>query len=378
VLRVLLLIKGLGPGGAERLLVHQARCGADDIAYEVAYLVPGKDQLVGELAEAGVSSSCLGAASSVDPRWLVRLRRRLGQGDVDVVHVHSPLVASGTRLVVRALPARRRPALVYTEHNRWEQYEPLTRHLNHLTYGLDDWQLAVSGGVRDSIHRSRRARVQVLVHGIDVAAVAAGAAGRDEVRASWGVGPETVVVGTVANLRTEKAYPDLVDAAGRVVAASPGREVVFVAIGQGPLEAEIGAAVRSSGLGDRFRLLGYRPDATSLMAGFDLFVLASHHEGLPVALMEAQALGLPVVATAVGGVPEAVEHEVSGLLVEPGQPAALAAAVLTLAGDPGRRARMGEAAREQARRFDAAAATATIEDGYRRLVAARADTDGGR
>lgn len=377
MLRVLLLIKGLGPGGAERLLVHQARGRADDVAYEVAYLVPGKDQLVGDLAALGVTSTCLGATSALDPRWLLRLRRRLSRGDLSVVHVHSPLVASGARLVVGSLPRARRPALAYTEHNRWEQYEPATRLVNRLTYGLDDWHLAVSAGVRDSVSPARRAGVEVLIHGIDVDEVSGGAGAREAVRATWGIGPDTVVVGTVANLRAEKAYPDLIEAAARVVADVPGRDVVFISIGQGPLEDEIRSAVAAAGLGDRFRMLGYRADATRLMAGFDLFVLASHHEGLPLAVMEAQAMGLPVVATAVGGLPEAVEEGRTGLLVGPGRPDHLARAVLALVDDPHRRAAMAEAARRSARRFDAAAATATLEAGYRRLAEVRSPATGG-
>jgi glycosyltransferase involved in cell wall biosynthesis len=371
VLRVLLLIKGLGPGGAERLLVHQARCGADDIAYEAAYLVPTKDHLVGELDVLGVTSTCLGTTSPLDLRWMLRLRRRLQHQPVDVVHVHSPLVAAGARLVVQSLRRARRPSLVYTEHNRWGQYEPATRLLNRLTYGLDDWQLAVSAGVRDSVASSRRDQVEVLVHGIDVDEIAAGASARATVRATWGLTDDVVVVGTVANLRTEKAYPDLVEAASRVLAGRGRADVVFVAIGQGPLETEVRALVDRAGLDDRFRLLGYQPDAARLMAGFDLFVLASHHEGLPLALMEARALGLPVVATAVGGVPEAVDDGLSGVLVPPGDPGALARALLELIDDPRRRARMADEAIRGARRFDAATATATLEAGYRRLVAAR-------
>lgn len=366
-----MLIKGLGPGGAERLLVHQARCAADDVAYEAAYLVPTKDQLVGELTALGVTVTCLDGGSGADPRWLVRLRRRLARGDVDVVHVHSPLVAAGARLAVASLPRARRPVVVTTEHNRWDQYSAPTRWANRLTHGRDDWQLAVSDGVRQSVPSRRRAGVEILVHGIDVAAVSAAASGREAVRAEWGVGPDTVVVGTVANLRREKAYPDLIAAAGLVLDDARGREVVFVAIGQGPLEDEVRSLVGAAGLDDRFRLLGYLPDATRAMAGFDLFVLASHHEGLPLAAMEAQALGLPIVATAVGGLPEVVRSGVDGLLVPPARPEELAAAICDLVGDPARRSAMGRDAAARADRFDAATFTAVLEAGYRRLVAAR-------
>ena len=109
---------------------------------------------------------------------------------------------------------------------------------------------------------------------------------------------------TVANLRDDKNYPGLIEAARLVV--ERGAPVRFATAGQGPLEAQIRELRRRSGLGERFALLGYRDDATRLIAAADLFVLASHHEGLPVTVMEALTLGVPVVAPAVGGLPEVV------------------------------------------------------------------------
>jgi glycosyltransferase involved in cell wall biosynthesis len=367
---VLWLIKGLGPGGAERLLVNQAAVRSAGIEYEAAYLIPTKDQLAAELEALGVRVECYRAARSWDLRWLVRLRRRLTRGDVDVVHVHSPLVAGFARLVTRSIPRAVRPALAYTEHNRWAQYTRGTRALNRWTYSLDDWQVAVSNGVRDSIRPGARGRVETIVHGIDREAVAALRPERDTVRRGWGIADDTVVAGTVANLRTEKAYPDLVAAAREL---PPELPIVVIAIGQGPLEDEIRRLVAATELGGRFRLLGYQPDAARLMTGFDIFVLASHHEGLPVSLMEAQALGLPVVATSVGGVPEIVEDGVTGRLVPPGRPDLLAAAVTDVARDREGRATMSKAAVVASERFEMRPAAERLEAGYRRLAAARSE-----
>jgi glycosyltransferase involved in cell wall biosynthesis len=367
---VLWLIKGLGPGGAEQLLVHQAAVRGEGVEYEAVYLVPSKDHLVAQLEAHGVAARCYGSGTTPDLRWLLRLRRRLQKGDIDVVHVHSPLVAGLARLVVRSVPRRTRPALAYTEHNRWAQYGAPTRWLNRITYPLDDWQIAVSDGVRASIARRARQRVETVVHGIDREAVAALAVHRDDVRRSWGLDEETVVVGTVANLRVEKAYPDLVAAAERL----SDRRAVVVAIGQGPLESEIRARVAASGLGDRFRLLGYHPDAARLMSAFDVFVLSSHHEGLPLAAMEAQTLGLPIVATSVGGLPEVVEDGVTGRLVPPGQPSRLAAVLDEVVADGELRAAMGKAAVLASERFDIRVAAARLEAGYRRLASDRAVT----
>src|SRR5207302_1361596 len=99
--------------------------------------------------------------------------------------------------------------------------------------------------------------------------------------------------------------------------------------------------VASLGLGDRFRVLGYVDDAAAVLSASDVFVLASQVEGLPIALLEAMAMGLPVVATSVGGTPQVVTQGVEGLLVPSGSPDALAAAIGDLAGDAAGRASMG-------------------------------------
>ncbi len=164
------------------------------------------------------------------------------------------------------------------------------------------------------------------------------------------MGDDEVVALTVANLRSEKGYDVLLEAARLAVAG--GAPVRFVSVGRGPLEAELAAAVTSGGLDRHFTFLGTRTDTARLMAGADIFVLPSHQEGMPVALMEAMSAGLPVVATTVGGVPDVVTDDVHGLLVPPGRPDLLAAAVVRLAGDDVLRARLALASGTASEMFD--------------------------
>jgi glycosyltransferase involved in cell wall biosynthesis len=365
--RVLWLVKGLGPGGAERLLLEHARVGdREHVAYEVAYLLPWKNHLVGALEGAGVPAHCLGVRSVMDPRWGGRLRRLVRQRRYDVVHMHSPAVAAVARPILRVDGAR--PALLYTEHNQWQSHHPVTRLANRSTMGLDDATIAVSEDVRASMRRSGKGAITVL-HGVDVTAVRAHASGRDAMRADLGVRRDELLAVTVANLRANKGYETLLAAARLVIDASPS--VQFVAAGQGPLEARLRASVRDLGLDERFRLLGYVPDAARLVAAADVFVLASNHEGLPLAVMEALALGVPVVATNVGGIPDLVADGVSGMLVPPGDPGALAAAVLQLTDDQAR-ARLARGARARGGTLDAAAAVRQLDELYQQLAMNRA------
>jgi glycosyltransferase involved in cell wall biosynthesis len=144
--------------------------------------------------------------------------------------------------------------------------------------------------------------------------------------------------------------------------------VRFCAVGQGPLEEEVEALHRELGLDHDVILTGYRPDAVRLMAGCDLFVLASSWEGLPVALMEASSLGLPIVATRVGGIPDAFRDGVDAVLVPPSSPEELAAAIAALATDEARRRELGAAARARAGDFGVGRAVARIEEVYRAVA----------
>jgi glycosyltransferase involved in cell wall biosynthesis len=367
-LKVLWLIKGLGAGGAERLLVQSARYRDPGLVNPgVAYLLAQKSTLVATLEEEGCRPvTCLDARSSYDPRWIVRLRRLLEAGNFDVLHIHSPLAAIGARLAVRSLPARRRPRIVVTEHNVWSSHAPLTRLADRAGAGRTETHLAVSAAVLDSLPTRIRARSRIVRYGVDGAEMRREAGNRADARARLGVADDEILIGTVANLRATKGYPDLLVAAKTVTQTVAAAR--FVAVGRGPLEHELRDQHARLGLGDRFRFLGYRPDAPAVMAAFDVFCLPSHYEGLPIAMMEALALGLPVVATRVGGVDELITDGEDAVLVPPHRPALLADALIALAQDPERRARMADLARARSETIDAPSSVRAVEAVYREVV----------
>jgi glycosyltransferase involved in cell wall biosynthesis len=360
--RVLWAVKGIGAGGAERLLVSFAALADHDrFRYHAAHVVPWKTALVPDLTRLGVGVHCLGRGHRGGVLWPWRLRRLLSAGRYDVVHFHSPLVAGVGRFVVATLPRARRPAVVSTEHNTWDGYALPTRLLNAWRHHRDAARWAVSRRVLDSVWPSRREGMEVLVHGLVFDSLGTPADGA-RVRAELGLREDELVVCTVANFRTQKAYPDLLRAARIVLEAEPGTR--FLAVGQGPEGHRIRELHASLGLCDRFLLLGYRRDVGAVLAASDVFTLASSVEGFPIAVMEAMAAGLPVVATGVGGLPDAVQDGVHGLLVPAGRPDLLAQALLRVLGDDDLRKRMAEAAAARGRDFDMRPVVSTVQDAY--------------
>jgi glycosyltransferase involved in cell wall biosynthesis len=370
-LRVLLVIKCLGYGGAERLLVDMV-VAADRrrFDYEVAYVLRHQDALVPSILASATPVHALSAARDADLRWMVALRRVLVNGAYDVVHFHLPYAAALGQLVVASLPRSVRPGVVYTEHSLWNRTRFVIRALLRTSMGPGELLVTVSQASYDALPRSLRPRAQTVVHGVDLsrsdALMAQRADLRADVRAELGVAQGELLFMTVANLRPEKGYDVLLDAARAL--ADSGLPVRIAAVGRGPLSTTLHARHVDLALGDRFQFLGQRDDVLRLLAGADAFVLASTQEGLPVVLMEATSVGLPIIASSVGGVPQILEHEVSGLLVPPGDPGALVEAMTRLAVDPELRDRLGRQAKRRSSMFDIAEASRTVGDIYMRVV----------
>jgi glycosyltransferase involved in cell wall biosynthesis len=368
-IRVLWLTKGLGPGGAERLLVSFAAL-ADRERFDLraAYLLPWKSHLVEQLAGLDVPAICLRSGREVDIRWLHRLRELVRTARIDVVHAHSPMVAALARPALRTLPRGDRPALIGTEHNVWSSHHRATRWANRLTLPLEAATVAVSDEVRNSMPARLARRAEVVIHGVDVGAITGRRGEREAAREELGVPGDQLLVVTVANLRANKDYPTLLAAARQLTRGD--EPVQFVSVGQGPLAEELGDQLDRLGLAGRFRFLGYREDPIRVLVAGDVFCLSSRFEGLPIAMLEAMASGLPVVATRVGGIPSVVTDGKEGRLVPPGDPTALASALAELR-DPRLRRRMATAAVERVHAFGMDRAVLRQQELYEWLAARR-------
>ena len=178
---------------------------------------------------------------------------------------------------------------------------------------------------------------------------------------------ETLIVGNVAALVPHKGQRFLIEAAAKVISQIP--HVRFVILGSGTLESEIRTHIRRLQLEQHVLLGGFRPDVLSLQKGFDLFVLSSTTEGLGTTLLDSMALGLPIIATRTGGIPEVVVDTETGVLVPPCNSQALATAIVGLLRDPTSRARFGTAARARVReQFSAEQMIQRTLEAYLRLA----------
>jgi L-malate glycosyltransferase len=297
-----------------------------------------------------------------------RLGSYLREIGAEIVHAHD--VYSN---VFSAVWARLFGVPVVIASRRWWKHVPRAAHGigNRLSYLMAHRILANSEAVAHllttSEHVSAR-RVFVIPNFVDDATFESiDQAARCRMRAELDCAEGDFVVGSISRLHPVKDLSSLLRAVHTLASRWPTLRLVLVGDGEcrAPLEAEAAAL----GIADRVRFAGMRPQEPNLHAAFDISVCCSLSEGFPNSVVEAMAAGRPVVATNVGGIPDAVEHDRTGLLVEVGDSTRLADAIELLLNDPEKRRRFGDAGRELAReRFSATRVMAKLESTYEQLV----------
>jgi glycosyltransferase involved in cell wall biosynthesis len=266
----------------------------------------------------------------------------------DLVHAHMPISGVLARLAARIAGV---PVVAYTCHGfLFNQPGPWHRRalglaMEFLGGRLTDIFLTVSIEEAADARRLRiAARPHAIGNGRDPVRFRPDADARARLRAEWDVPDDRAAIVIVSRLVRHKGFPELLSAMRDV-------DAELWVVGD-RLESDHGedmeAHFAAADLGPRLRRLGYRDDVPDILAAADIFVLPSHFEGLPMSVIEAMLTGLPVVATDIRGPREQVVDGQTGILVQPMQPAPLAAALSRLAGDPALRARMGEAGRARA------------------------------
>jgi len=253
--------------------------------------------------------------------------RRAG---VEVMHAHS------AHAHAVGVPAARMAGVPAVFVSRRVDFKVRTNPFSALKYALPvDRYLCISEGVRAAMLASGvpDARLRLVPSGVDFAEVRAAGERTAPVLRDWlGLPADAEIVGTVASLAPHKNHALLLEAVPAVLRERPRAH--FVWLGEGETRAALERRRAELGLERHVHLAGFHPEARALMRQFDLFVLSSHLEGLCTSLLDAQVLRVPIVATAVGGVPEVVRDGVTGRLVHALEPAPLAAAIIEALADP--------------------------------------------
>jgi glycosyltransferase involved in cell wall biosynthesis len=330
MMRVGMVINELELGGAETMAVSLAgRLQAHGCATVIFSLASG-GALEETARRAGTEVVALGF-SRADPRAVKGLARALRAHPVDVLHLHLPRAGVLGRLAARRLGLH---PVIYTEHNVWGG-GAVIRHLNRWTMAWTDHVIAVSDEVRRCllVQGVPPHRVTTIPNGIDVQSLQTMAARGPSLRALLRIPDGAPVVGTIANLHPRKGLETLVAALPGLCRRWPDLQAVVIGRDDG-MGASLRRLAAQTGVEPALHLLGPRRDALALLRAFDVFVLPSRVEGMPIALLEAMALERPVVVTPVGGVPEVVRHKLEGLHVPVGDSEALARALDYLLEDP--------------------------------------------
>lgn len=348
--------------------------------YQVASMsAPGP--WVGEIEAAGIRHIPLSIHRSILP-WrdlatLVTLVRILRQERFDVVHTHTPKslilgeISSGLAKVRCSVATVH--GFYFHDRMRWLKRQFF---VNLYRCALANADLVFSQSMEDMVtaEREKICLPQKLVfigNGTDIDRFSPSARDRLRVstRAALGISPDCFVIGTVGRLTYEKGYSELLEAAKSVIHRHP--EVLFLVIGPDYVLSRetLKARAAQMGLQSHFRFLGLRTDIAEMYSMMDLFVLPSYREGMPRSLIEACAMGLPVVATNIRGCREIVTDGLHGRLIPPRDAPALARALNEMLDAPDERTRLGVAARKRAaEQFDIRRVWAIQEEHYRRAL----------
>ena len=337
------LIQGLGRGGAEVLLSECYQCAdRSKFEYGFGYFLPWKDAVVGALRESGAEVICFDSRNTMQLFSSVRrVSRFLRDWRADLLHCHLPLSGVVGRIAgkLSGIP------VVYTEHNVQERYNVWTRRINRLTWKFQRKVVAVSHQVADSIRTNigSGVPVQVVQNGVPVSQFQQDPVARARIRQELGLGPKDIVVGTVAVFRRQKNLQEWLKTASRILQTHPN--VHFLLVGDGPLRDELHIIARSLNLSQRIHFPGLQPDVIPYLSAMDIYLISSLFEGLPIALLEAMSMELPVVSTAVGGIPEVIQDGKTGFLVPSSDAEALSHPIRKLLDDEYLRIDFGRAGR---------------------------------
>lgn len=342
---VLFIIKPERGAGAEMVLVEAAaRLNPDRFKVICGLLTPDAEHLIPAHLWP-VDFRLPGLNGWVWLRFFFHLSWIIYRHRVDLMHVNSYVPGNYARLAAALMQV---PIIIDHWHG-FTRFNPKRRFICRVLGRFTDLSIAVSRGVRDYLLEQvglDPAKIRVVPNGVDIAAIDAARPGL-EVRKELGLPEDSPVIGLVARLdHWGKGHKELFEAMSRLRVEYPLHALI---VGGGRRIDEVRTLAAGLGLAEVVHFLGPRRDVPDLLNAMDILVLPSYSEGVSLALLEAMAVGLPVVATAVGGTPEVVTDGKNGLLIPPRDPEALTGALTRLLSDPAWARQLGANARDHVR-----------------------------
>jgi len=373
-LRVLHLRGSCGLYGAERVILdlarHQPALGIQPVV--VDFRRPGDEEgpFLRAAAEQATRALPLPCRGRLDLAAVRRLRQLTVQEKIDVFHGHDYKANFYGFLALRNLPV----PLVATNHGHDRRGLKLAFYQSVDSYllRLMDAIIAVAEPVAEAMRRHGVPgdRIAVIRNGLDLQSFVAPSLSAEQKRhllAELGVPGGRRVIGSVGRLELQKGYDLLLAACARLLPEAPDLHLVIV--GDGSLRDALTSQASRLGVADHVTFTGAWTDVTSLLRLFSIFVSSSRSEGMPMAVLEAAALELPIVATAVGDTPHLIEDGLTGRLVPPGEVSTLAQAMREMLADPEGAGAFGRAARGRVEtRFSAYQAAIRTADVYGRAL----------
>jgi len=367
-IKVLHIIKSLGRGGAEMLLPETLQLhDRNNFEFHYAYFLPWKNQMVESIQHHGGRVTCFHANNNfqlVTKVWTVA--RYVRKNKIQVIHAHLPWAG----ILARAVGKITGVPVIYSEHNKQERYHLGTRLMNLVTMDLLTLVLAVSTDVAESIHKHKprlRTPVRTLVNGVNVESFKNQLFHGRTVREKLGIPSDALAIGTIAVFRFQKRLDLWMELAAKILRQF--KSAHFIIVGDGPLKDALMKKRNELGLTDRIHLPGLETEVRPYLAAFDVYMMTSVFEGLPVALLEAMAMECPVIATNAGGIKEVIRHEVDGLLCSVEEPEKLVGYACTLLADQDLRMKYGQQARKRVvENFSMEKMVEELEEVYREVV----------
>lgn len=347
----------------ETLRVHNK----DQFEFHYIYFLPWKDAMVSAILEHGGNVTCIAARNNIELLFKAKaVSAYAKEHNIDLIHAHLPWAGIASRIAgkLSGIP------VIYTEHNKQERYHVATRLANLFTLNWLTKIIAVSEDVEESIRKHKSnltASLITILNGVNTERFSPGQFQRSEIREKFNIPANAPVIGTIAVFRFQKRLDLWIELAKKILVHSP--DTHFIIVGDGPLKELLVEKQKQLGMENRVHFAGTQTEVRPYLSTFDLYMMTSIFEGLPIALLEAMASECAVVSTNAGGIKEVIRPGIDGLLCDVNEPDRLVEFASTLIADSEKRKTFALQARQRVKEeFSMEKMVKALEGVYRQEV----------